>query len=167
MFAKSTGKGLYQRLYFNKAVFQRLQKRDLAQVFSCEFSKISKNTFLQNTSGRLLLLLAFQKQPPKMLYEKKCYLKISQKSQGNTFGLRNFQKRIFYRIPLDDYFWLFRATLLKGILPTVFGKPQINIHYLETLTLEVPFRYIISFFSRMNFQCMSSLALTVYCQKQP
>ena len=42
-----------------------------------------------------------------------------------------------------------------------------NIHYLETLTLEVPFRYIISFFSRINFQCMSSLVYTVYCQKQP
>ena len=28
----------------------------LAQVFPCEFCEISKNTFLQNTSGRLLLL---------------------------------------------------------------------------------------------------------------
>ena len=31
----------------------------------------------------------------------------------NTFGLRNFQKHLFYRTPLDDCFWLFRATLLK------------------------------------------------------
>ena len=29
----------------------------LAQVFSCEFCEISENTFLQNTSGRLLLLV--------------------------------------------------------------------------------------------------------------
>ena len=29
--------------------------KTLAQVFSCEFCEISKNTFLQNTSGRLLL----------------------------------------------------------------------------------------------------------------
>ena len=49
----------------------------------------------------------------------------------------------------------------------MFGKSQMNIHYLETLTLEVPFRYIISFFSRINFQCMPSLVYTVYCQKQP
>ena len=42
-----------------------------------------------------------------------------------------------------------------------------NIHYLETLTLEVPFRYIISFFGRINFQCMFSLVYTAYCQKQP
>ena len=42
-----------------------------------------------------------------------------------------------------------------------------KIHYLETLTLEVPFRYIISFFGGINFQSMSSLVYTVYCQKQP
>ena len=77
-------------------------------MFSCEFSKISKNT-----SGRLILLLAFRKLPPEVFYEKKVFLKISQNSQENTFGLRNFQKQLFYRTPLDDCFWLFRATLLK------------------------------------------------------
>ena len=34
------------------------------------FAKFSKTPFLQNTSGRLLLLLAFQKQPPEVFYEK-------------------------------------------------------------------------------------------------
>ena len=32
-----------------------LKKETLAQMFSCEFCEISKNTFLQNTSGWLLL----------------------------------------------------------------------------------------------------------------
>ena len=33
-----------------------IKKETLAQVFSCEFCEISRNTFfLQNTSGRLLL----------------------------------------------------------------------------------------------------------------
>ena len=32
-----------------------IKTETLAQVFSCEFCEISKNTFLQNTSGRLLL----------------------------------------------------------------------------------------------------------------
>ena len=32
-----------------------IKKETLAQVFSCEFGEISKNTFLQSTSGRLLL----------------------------------------------------------------------------------------------------------------
>ena len=49
----------------------------------------------------------------------------------------------------------------------MFWKPEMKIHYLETLTLVVLFRYIISFFGRINFQCMSSLVYTVYCQKQP
>ena len=44
---------------------------------------------------------------------KKEFLKISQNLQENTFGLPNFQKHLFCRTPPDDYFWLFRATLLK------------------------------------------------------
>ena len=32
-----------------------IKKETLAQVFSCGFCEISNNTFLQNTSGRLLL----------------------------------------------------------------------------------------------------------------
>ena len=32
-----------------------IEKETLAQVFPCEFCKISKNNFLQNTSGQLLL----------------------------------------------------------------------------------------------------------------
>ena len=38
---------------------------------------------------------------------------VLENSQKNTFGLQNFQKHLFYRTPLDDCFWLFRATLLK------------------------------------------------------
>ena len=34
-----------------------MKKETLAQVFSCEFCKIFKNTFFQNTSGRLLLII--------------------------------------------------------------------------------------------------------------
>ena len=45
-FAKFTGNTCV-RVFFNKVV-------GLAQVFSCEFSEISKNTFSQNNSGRLL-----------------------------------------------------------------------------------------------------------------
>ena len=42
-----------------------------------------------------------------------------------------------------------------------------NIHYLETLTLEVPFRCTISFSGRINVQCISSLISPIYCQKHP
>ena len=45
-FAKFTGKHLCQSLFFNKvAGLQLYRKETLAQVFSCEFCEISKNTF--------------------------------------------------------------------------------------------------------------------------
>ena len=44
-FAKFTGKHLCQSLFFNKVVGLRPAKGCLAQVFPCEFCKISENTF--------------------------------------------------------------------------------------------------------------------------
>ena len=44
---------------------------------------------------------------------KESVLEKFENSKENTFGLRNFQKRFFYRTPLDDCFWFFRATILK------------------------------------------------------
>ena len=46
-FSKFTGQHLYQSSFLNKVA-------GLAQVFSCEFWEISKNTFSQNNSGQLL-----------------------------------------------------------------------------------------------------------------
>ena len=56
-FTKFTGKQhLCQILFFNKDTLAKfIIKETLAQVFFCKFYEISKNTFLQNTSGRLLL----------------------------------------------------------------------------------------------------------------
>ena len=51
-FAKFTGKHLCQSLFFNKVAGLRphacnfIEIETLAQVFSCEFREISKNTFL-------------------------------------------------------------------------------------------------------------------------
>ena len=186
-------------------------------MFSCEFSKISKDTFFtehfrttasvfsfpERASRGILWKKVFLKNSQNSKFNlvceilkntffiehfwttasafifseavtggvpwKKVFLKISKNSQENTFGLRSFQKHHFYRTTLDDCFWIFRATLRKwgnANKNGVFGKPQMNIRYLETLTLEVPFGYIISFFGRINFQCMFSLVYTVYCEKQ-
>ena len=48
-FAKFTGKNLCQSLFFNKVAGLRfatlIEKEALAQVFSCEFCKISRSTF--------------------------------------------------------------------------------------------------------------------------
>ena len=44
-----------ENTYARVSFLIKVKKKTLAQVFSCEFCAISKNTFLQNTSGRLLL----------------------------------------------------------------------------------------------------------------
>ena len=59
-FAKSTGKHLCQSLFFNKVAGLRpstlLKKEALAQVFSCEFCKIFKNTFFTEKNSERQLL---------------------------------------------------------------------------------------------------------------
>ena len=51
-FTKFTGKHLCQRLFFNKVAdgaCNFIKKETLAQVFSCEFYKTSKNSFFCRT----------------------------------------------------------------------------------------------------------------------
>ena len=59
-FTKFTGKHLWQILFFNKVTGLRpatlFKKKTLAQVFSCEFCKITKNTCFKNIFGQLLPL---------------------------------------------------------------------------------------------------------------
>ena len=58
-FTEFTGKHLRQSLLFNKVVGRArnfIKRKTLAQVFSCEFCQIFKNTFFtEKTSGRQLL----------------------------------------------------------------------------------------------------------------
>ena len=45
-----------QSIFLNKvAGLHKIKKETLAEVFSCEFCEISKNTFFTRTHGRLLL----------------------------------------------------------------------------------------------------------------
>ena len=67
---------------------------------------------------------------------KKGVLENVAKFTGKPFGSQTF-KNIFF----TEHHW----TTASGVLPAMFGKTQMNIHYLETLILEVSFRYIISF----------------------
>ena len=49
-FAKFTGKHLCQSIFFNKVeAWNFIKKETLAQMFSCEFCEISKNTFFHRT----------------------------------------------------------------------------------------------------------------------
>ena len=61
--SKFTGKHLCQSLFFNKAAGLRpatlLKKRLWHRCFPVNFEKFLRTPFLQNTSGRLLLSVAF------------------------------------------------------------------------------------------------------------
>ena len=48
-FTKFTGKHLCQSLFFRPEACNFIKKEALAQVFSCEFCEIFKNTFFQRT----------------------------------------------------------------------------------------------------------------------
>ena len=77
------------------------------------FWKIVKNTFFTEHLQKTTSAFSFSEAATGGVLWKKVFWKISENSQENTFGLRNFQKHLFYRTPLDDCFWLFRATWLK------------------------------------------------------
>ena len=63
-FAKFTGKHLCQSLFFNKVAGLRpatlLKKRLWHRCFPMNFAKFLRTSFLQNTSGRLLLNIALK-----------------------------------------------------------------------------------------------------------
>ena len=82
-------------------------------MFSFKVSEISKNTFFAEHLWTTGSAFSFSEAATGGALCKKAFLKISQNSQKYTFGLPNFQKHVFYRIPLDDCFWLFCAMLLK------------------------------------------------------
>ena len=76
--------------------------------------------------------------------------KLFAKFTGKQLWFAKFSRTLFYRTPLDDRFWLFPATLLKWDIA----------NSLETLTLEVPVRYIISFLATSTFSvCFHWFAL--------
>ena len=77
------------------------------------FCEIFKNTFFTDHLLKTVSAFSFLEAAFGGVLWKNKFLKISQNSQENNFGLRNFQKHLFYRTPLDDCFQLFRATLLK------------------------------------------------------
>ena len=84
-------------------------------MLSCEFSKISKNTFFTEHLRTTASAFSFSEAATGGVLWKEVFRKISQNSQENTFSLQNFQKHRFYITPLDDCFWLFRVMLLKWV----------------------------------------------------
>ena len=108
-------------------------------MFSCEFSKISKNTFFTEHLRTTAFAFSFSEAANGGVLWKMMFLKISQNSQENTFALRNFQKHLFYRTHLDDCN-VTKMGYYQQCLENLrsWFHAQMNTHFLETLTLEVP-----------------------------
>ena len=120
------------------------KRETLAQVFSCELGKISKNTKFTEYLWTTASAFSFSEAATRGVLWKKVLLKISQNSWKNTCGLWNFKEHLFF----TEHLWMtvsgFSLQLYKNWeLATLLGKPQMNTLYLETLTLEVLLRYII------------------------
>ena len=93
-----------------KKVFLKISQNSWENTFGLR--NFQKHLFLQNTSRQLLLLLAFRSSHRRCSM-KKGVLENFQKFKRKHIWFAKFQKHLFYRTPLDDCFWFFRATLLK------------------------------------------------------
>ena len=116
-------------------------------MFSCEFSEISKNTFFTEHLRTTASAFSFSEAATGGVLWKKVFLKISQNSQENTCGLRNFQEHLFYRTTLDDCFWLFPATLLKWGTANSVWKTSDEYSLSRNTNLRSTVQVIISFFA--------------------
>ena len=136
-------------------------------MFSCEFSEISKKILFTEHFRMITSAFSFSEAATRGVLWKKMFLKILQNSQENAFGLQNFQKHLFNRTPLDDCFWLFRATLLKWGTANNVWKNSDEYSLPRNTNLRSTVQVYHFFLGSINFHCMLSLVYTVYCQKQP
>ena len=92
-----------------------VKKRLWYRHFPVNFAKFLWTLFLKNTSRQLLLLLAFQKQPLEVLYEKRCYWKF-RKFTGKHLWFAKFPKTPFLRnlwTTASGFFTFFSCQFLK------------------------------------------------------
>ena len=83
-------------------------------MFSCEFCEISKNIFSTEHLQKTASSFSFLEAATRGCSMKKGVLENLRKFTGKQhLWFAKFSKTPFYRPPLDDCFWLFRATLLK------------------------------------------------------
>ena len=132
-------------------------------MFPPVFSEISKTDFFTEPLRTTASAFSFSEAATGGVLRKLVFLKILPNSQV----LRNFQKHRFYRTPLDDCFWLFRATLLKWGTANNVWKNSDEYSLPRNTNLRSTVQVYHFFLGSINFQCMFSLVYTVYCQKQP
>ena len=76
-----------------------IKKRLWNKCLPVNLATFWRKPFLQNTSGRLLLLLAFQKQPPEVFYEKSCSWKFRKIHRQATLICKIFKNTFFTEQP--------------------------------------------------------------------
>ena len=120
-------------------------------------AKFWRTTFLQNISGRLLLLLDFQRQPPEVFHEKRCSWKFP-KIYRKTPLVCEIAKNTF----LTEH----PGTTASGSTNNVWeNSGEYSLPRNTNLRSTVQVYHF--FLGSINFQCMFSLVYIVYRQKQP
>ena len=122
-------------------------------------AKFLRTPFLQNTSGRLLLLLAFRSSY-RSCSIKKVFLKISQNLQKNTCGWQSFQEHFFLQNTSAT------ATLLKWSIANSVRKTLAEYSLSRNTNLKSTVQVYHFFFGNINFVVYVSLVYNVYCSHQ-
>ena len=130
-------------------------------MFSCEFSKLSKNTFFTEHLRATASAFSFSEAATRDVLWKDD-LENFAKFTGKHLWFTKFSKT-----PLDDCFWLFCATLLKLGTANNVWKNSVEYSLPRNTNLRSTVQIYHFFLGSINFQCMFSLVYTVYCQKQP
>ena len=92
---QNSQKNTCQGLYFNKVRPKAVNEETLVQVFSCEFCKISKNTFFTEHLRTTVSAFSFSEAATGGVLWKNVFLKISQNSEENFFCFVKFSKTPF------------------------------------------------------------------------
>ena len=144
----------------------------LAQVFSCEFSENSKNTFFTEHLRTTASAFSFSESATGGVLWKKVFLQILQNSQKNTCGLLNFQEQLFFRAPflnflsLDDCFWFSPATLLRWVTANSVWKTSDEYSLSRNTNLSRQHKF--SVYAFIGLHCLLPEAATrveMFCKK--
>ena len=125
--------------------------------------KFLRIPILQNTSGWLLLLLPFQKQPPDLFYEKRCSWKFRKNDRKRPVVWENLQK-IYFTDPSGRLLLAFPATLLKWGTVNSVWKTSDECFLSRNTNLRSTVQLYYFFLDSINFQYTFSLFYTVHCQ---
>ena len=137
-----------------------VKKEALAQVFSCEFSEISKNIFFTEHLRTTASAFSFSEAATRSALWKRCSEK-SRKIYRKHLWFAKFSRTLSLHNTSAT------ATLLKWGTAKSVRKTLDEYSLSRNTNLKSTFQVYHFFLGRINFQCLFSLVYTVYSQKQP